>query len=241
MNGNDGFTLILGILVVGAIVFGVARAIWVFSQGVREGYRSGPKKPATTVPLTPPQPVKVSHLQDPAPNQSTHLTSSSSEQTIDRNIIFVSYRRDDSQEVAGRIYDRLIKDFDRTSVFKDVDAIPLGEDFRAHLKDAVSEASVFLAIIGPRWIGSDGTKATTRLNDARDYVRIECGAALERRIPVIPVLVSGALMPSESDLPSEIAGLAFRNAIQVRHDPDFHNDMDRLTKGIQRILVSPRK
>jgi uncharacterized membrane protein YeaQ/YmgE (transglycosylase-associated protein family) len=36
--------------------------------------------------------------------------------------IFLSYRRSDSQAIAGRIYDRLVPAFGKISVFKDVDA-----------------------------------------------------------------------------------------------------------------------
>jgi hypothetical protein len=51
----------------------------------------------------------------------------------DSIIIFVSYRRHDSADVTGRIYDRLVQRFDKAQVFKDVDSIPLGVDFREHL------------------------------------------------------------------------------------------------------------
>jgi hypothetical protein len=44
--------------------------------------------------------------------------------------IFISYRRDDSVDITGRIYDRLVQHFSRDTVFKDVDSIPLGIDFR---------------------------------------------------------------------------------------------------------------
>lgn len=47
--------------------------------------------------------------------------------------ILISYRREDSAHVTGRIYDRLVQQFGRTAVFKDVDSIPLGIDFRTYL------------------------------------------------------------------------------------------------------------
>jgi hypothetical protein len=112
----------------------------------------------------------------------------------------------------------------------------LGEDFRAHLEEAVAKASVVLAVIGPRWAGSDQKSGATRLHDSRDFVSIELSAALERRIPVVPVLVSGAQMPAQSHLPKKLANLVYRQAIGVRPDPDFHNDVDRLIKGIRHLL-----
>lgn len=44
--------------------------------------------------------------------------------------IFISYRRSDSTDTVGRIYDRLSDSFGKESVFKDVDSIPLAVDFR---------------------------------------------------------------------------------------------------------------
>ena len=60
--------------------------------------------------------------------------------------------------------------------------------------------------------------------------------ALQRGIPVIPVLVDGVEVPDEKDLPQSLANLAYRNAIMVRTDPDFHHDMDRLVRGIEQYM-----
>jgi hypothetical protein len=51
--------------------------------------------------------------------------------------IFISYRRDDTADVAGRIYDRLIQHFGEDLIFKDVDSIPLGVNFRKYLSESV--------------------------------------------------------------------------------------------------------
>jgi formylglycine-generating enzyme required for sulfatase activity len=142
--------------------------------------------------------------------------------------IFISYRQDDSAHVAGRIYDRLIEQFDRDGVFKDVDSIPLGEDFRIHLDTQVAKCEVFLAVIGRDWMNSMGSTGKTRLDDPRDFVRIEIESALKRQIPVIPILVSGATIPPAERLPVSLQALSFRQSIAVRRDPDFHRDMDRL-------------
>jgi hypothetical protein len=87
---------------------------------------------------------------------------------------------------------------------------------------------VLLAVIGDTWLTAGDGKGKRRLEDSRDFVRIEIESALERDIPVIPLLVNGASMPFEEELPAELKQLAFRNAIDIRHDPDFHNDMNRL-------------
>jgi len=148
--------------------------------------------------------------------------------------VFISYRRTDSSDIVGRIYDRLVQRFDKNSIFKDVDSIPLGVDFRKHLSDSVGKCQVLLAVIGKNWLTEpDGHR---RLDEATDFVRIEIESALQRDIPVIPVLVQGVTSPGEDKLPPTLRGLAYRQAISVRPDPDFHRDMDRLIEGIESHL-----
>jgi hypothetical protein len=147
--------------------------------------------------------------------------------------VFISYRRADSADVTGRIYDRLLAHFGKESIFKDVDSIPFGVDFRQHVSIAVGDCRVLLAIIGRDWLGTGTGGAQRRIDDATDFVRIEIESALERSIVVIPVLVQGASMPTESDLPRSLHALTYRNAIAVRPDPDFHQDVARLIKSIE--------
>ena len=147
--------------------------------------------------------------------------------------IFVSYRRIDSADIAGRIYDRLIGRFEKKSIFKDVDSIPLGLDFKEYLDKQVGECKVLLAVIGDRWLDASNASGKRRLDDPADFVRIEIESALERNIPVIPLLVRGASMPREEDLPPSLRKLVYRNGIPIRPDPDFHRDMDRLIKALE--------
>ncbi len=147
--------------------------------------------------------------------------------------ILISYRREDSADATGRIYDRRVQQFGRTAVFKDVDSIPLGINFRKHLDEQVGKCDVFLAVIGPDWMGIKAGEGKSRLDDPRDFVRIEIESALQRQIPVIPVLVRGATIPDPERLPSSLQELSDRNGIVVRHDPDFHRDMDRLIEHLR--------
>lgn len=152
--------------------------------------------------------------------------------------VFISYRRDDSRKDAGRIYDSLVKAFDRQSIFKDVDSIPLGKDFRGVLREAVAKCDVLIAIIGINWLDTRDNDGNRRLDNPDDFVRIEIESALQRGITVIPVLVDNARMPNADELPSTLQDLAFRNAINVRDDPDFHRDVKRLIEGIQDKIPS---
>jgi len=160
-----------------------------------------------------------------------------SRSTQHTNHIFISYRRSDSQDVTGRIYDRLISHFGKDAVFKDVDSIPFGVDFRKYLGDIVGRCSVLLVVIGDQWVQAmDNPIGNRRLDNPRDFVRIEIEAALQRGIPVVPLLVKGARMPSEDDLPSSLKELVYRNAALVRYDPDFHIDVNRLIKSLEAHL-----
>jgi hypothetical protein len=153
--------------------------------------------------------------------------------------IFISYRREDSEHITGRIDDRLAAQFGRAAVFIDVDTIPFGIDFRVHLQEAVAHCDFLLAVIGESWIEvryQDGPRAgQRRLDDPGDFVRVEIQSALQRGIVVIPVLVGRGAMPSVQQLPEGLQELAYRNAAEVRSGRDFHDHMDRLIRGIENL------
>jgi len=153
-----------------------------------------------------------------------------------QNLIFISYRREDSADVSGRIYDRLVEKFGREAIFKDVDTIPIGVDFRKHLNEAVGQCSVLLAVIGRQWLNVADEQGNRRLDNSADFVRIEIEAALQRTIPVVPLLVHGVSMPKDAEMPPSLEDLAYRNGQQIRADPDFHRDMDRLIRNLGMIL-----
>ena len=150
--------------------------------------------------------------------------------------IFISYRRADSADVTGRMFDHLTLRFARDELFKDVDSIPLGTDFRKSISDAVQSCDVVLAVIGRDWLHSQDKQGNLRLSNPDDFVRIELEAGLERDIPVIPILVSGADMPEIEELPISLHPLVYRNSIRLRSDPDFSIDIQRLTRALIEIL-----
>lgn len=150
------------------------------------------------------------------------------------NAIFLSYRRDDSAGFAGRLADALEAEFGPGSVFRDVDDIRPGEDFVQAIESHLREVSAVLVMIGPNWLGaSSGGKR--RLDDAGDFVRQEIQAALASGKPLIPLLVSGAAMPLEADLPSTIAGLSRRQAV-VLSDRNWRGDVERFVKNLRTLL-----
>lgn len=155
-------------------------------------------------------------------------------------MIAISYRRQDSSPVAGRLYDRLQAEFGKGSVFMDFDSIPYGVDFREHIKQTLQRAKVVVAIIGPEWTGGKA-QAERRIDDPTDFVRLEVASALENGIPIIPVLINNTPMPEAKNLPPELEGLAFRNGLALDTGIDFHHHADRLIAGIHRVVDPPKE
>ena len=152
-------------------------------------------------------------------------------------MIAISYRREDSTPVAGRLHDRLRAEFGDENVFMDFDSIPYGVDFREHIHSTLQRADVVVAVVGPGWLGGQ-KEASRRIDDPTDFVRLEIAGALQRGIPVIPVLVDNTPMPKSDALPPDMQAFAYRNALLLNTGIDFHHHADRLVAGIRRLLQS---
>jgi len=146
--------------------------------------------------------------------------------------IFLSYRREDTEGQAGRLYDDLVAAFGSDSVFMDVAAIQPGRDFRKSIDQSLNSCGVFLSLIGKSWLTAKDISGQRRLDDPADFVRIETGAALRRDIPVVPVLVQGASAPKPDQLPDDLKELAFRNAVELTH-PRWDSDIEVLIKALR--------
>ena len=149
--------------------------------------------------------------------------------------IFISYRREDAPAHAGRLYDGLIDEFGAQQVFMDVDTLEPGVDFVERLHSAVGTADAVLVVIGRGWLNASNLDGERRLDDPEDFVRLEVGLALTGAPVVIPVLVGGATMPSEDDLPPELVQLARRNALTMI-DSDWRSGLARLVAALRRIV-----
>ena len=131
--------------------------------------------------------------------------------------IFISYRREDAEGQAGRLFTDLGRIFGPKSVFMDVAGMEAGRDFRRAIDEQVASCGVLLAVIGKSWVDVTDVSGRRRLEDPHDFVRLETSAALKRDIPVIPVLVHGAQMPRPDQLPPDMADLVYRSAVEVTH------------------------
>jgi phosphate transport system substrate-binding protein len=151
--------------------------------------------------------------------------------------IFISYRREDSAYITGRIYESIAARFGKEHVFIDVASLRGGDDYRAQLEMLVRSSTIVLVVIGQHWL----ELTHQRQADPHDLARLEVEVALSRHAIVIPLLVQSATIPSESDLPASLAQLPYRNAISIRPDPDFSRDVDRAITQIDQQLHPQRR
>jgi TIR domain-containing protein len=131
--------------------------------------------------------------------------------------VFVSYRRDDSRLMCDRIYECLQQAFGRQNVFRDIDNIPGGVVWPDYINAAFAKCKVALVLMGPTWL-TIAHDSGRRLDNPDDRVRIEIETALNRTIPIIPVLLQDAKMPATEQLPESLQKLTSFNARCVRPD-----------------------
>src|ERR1700689_549949 len=151
--------------------------------------------------------------------------------------IAISYRRSDSQDITGRIFDRLAAHYGKDTVFRDIDSIQPGIDFRRQIADALRTTDVLLVVAGPAWLGQ-GKESATRMENEADPVRIEVETALKRDIPIIPVLVGGMRMPEIADLPASLKDFAYRHAVTVDGGRDFDHHIEGLIRALDRFFAA---
>ena len=141
--------------------------------------------------------------------------------------IFISYRREDGQGFAGRLFDRLVHRFGQERVFRDIEGIGPGEKFAQVIAERIADCDVLIVLIGKGWLMAKDVAGRRRLDLVDDYVREEIAGALAQHKFVIPVLAENAQMPARGDLPDAIATLTEFNALPLA-DARFDFDFDRL-------------
>ena len=153
--------------------------------------------------------------------------------------IFLSYRRDDAAGYARAIVGELVQRFGAERVFMDVEDISAGQGFAEAIERAVGGATVLLVLIGRHWHGGREGEPS-RLNEPGDFVRREVAAALARDMRVIPLLLDGAAMPTEAELPAALQQMAGRQALEISN-ARFAADMQRLDAALQEALGQPAR
>jgi len=143
-------------------------------------------------------------------------------------VVFISYRRQDSGGRVHPLYESLVERLGRDQVFVDVDTIEPGEDWHERIDRAIDTSDVVLVVIGPWWTAIEDPAGARRLDSQNDRLRAEIAAALDGAPKrVIPVLVGGATMPREADLPDGLRSLVHRQAVDLS-PTRFRADVDDL-------------
>jgi hypothetical protein len=150
--------------------------------------------------------------------------------------IFISYRRTEASFAASQLREKLAEKFGADNLFIDVDSGFAGRDFGIYVRSTLRECDVFLALIGPQWLEARDDAGRPRLEQENDWVRLEIVAALERDIPVIPLLLEETKMPDAGKLPLDLQPLVRRHALRLRSGPDFAHDVSTLGRAIERTL-----
>jgi hypothetical protein len=148
--------------------------------------------------------------------------------------VFLSYRREDASGHAGRLYDLLAARYGATHVFMDIDAIPLGSEFRETINRAVASCDVLIALIGRDWLDARDADGRRRLDDPDDFVRREIEAALAAGVVVVPASVQGAEFPRPGALPESLVPLTRRQGFQLS-DAGWQDDVQRLIRRLEAV------
>ena len=152
--------------------------------------------------------------------------------------LFLCYRREDTQDAAGRLHDRLVDAYGAERVFMDIDSVPLGIDFVDHVAEQISRCSAVIVMIGKQWLKLKDKRRRRRLDNDDDFVRVEIAAALSQGIPVIPVLVQDVSMPEQELLPENIRPLSRRHGIALSATR-WRTDVERLLRELDRLMKPP--
>jgi len=98
---------------------------------------------------------------------------------------------------------------------------------------ALDDSDAVLVVIGPEWLPA----LEARRGDQRDWVRYEIAESLRRpHLPVVPICRAGVSMPQASQLPEEIAELAWRDGIELDPFSDFDAHVSRLLVDLERVI-----
>jgi hypothetical protein len=156
---------------------------------------------------------------------------------LERPKIFLCYRRQDTQGFARGIYQSLVGKYGHEQVFRDIDSTPAGVRFSAWIESRVGQCSVMIVLIGDAWSAAKDQRGQRRLDLPKDWVRHEIEAALRRGIPIIPIRVQGARMPSEDELPPSIADLTGFQSAEIT-DSRWDFDVGLLIQAIDNLIAS---
>lgn len=153
--------------------------------------------------------------------------------------IFISYRVQDTSGETGRLVDALKQYFTDDQLFMDIENLEPGMDFTEGIEKSLSACDVFLAVIGPHWVGQRPA-GPARINDEDDWVRTEVGTALRSNIRLLPVLVDGGEIPKDEQLPADLQPLLKRQTVEISNKR-WRYDTEQLVRFLVNTVGIPPK
>jgi hypothetical protein len=157
--------------------------------------------------------------------------------------VFINFRGRDQAGYAALLDRELSDRFGAGAVFLSSRSIVPGADFVTEILANLRESKVLLAIIGPDWLmygHPGGPDDIVGPDDTVDWVHREIAEALLDGVRVIPILVEGAPMPAEADLPKDIAGLSRRQYLRLHHR-NIPYDIARILEEVGRFVPVPAR
>jgi len=104
--------------------------------------------------------------------------------------------------------------------------VPSGQDFATLQQEAISRSETMLVVIGSEWLDAREARGTPPRRTRRPD-RNQFGTALTLGKRVVPVLLGGATMPREGQVPPSLQGLARPQTLDVVDDR-WADGIDRL-------------
>ena len=154
--------------------------------------------------------------------------------------IFICYRRTDTEWAAGRLRDALVRHFGDHQIFRDKENVPPGVDWRKGIQRTLSDPqTIVLALIGPSWATEQNRDGQRLIDSLESTNRVELETAIRGNLPVFPVLVGGASMPSSNQLPEPLRPLTAINAFTLRDGDDWPTDVQKVVVTLEQHGVEP--
>ncbi len=135
-------------------------------------------------------------------------------------LAFINYRRDETSQIAQALYMQLKETFGAGQLFLDVNSIRIGEEWPERIKHKLEAATVVLALIGPGWLTVMNKYGKRRIDDPSDWVRKELLYAIERKTPIVPIVINHTQnLPDAAGLPPKLRSLNLVQARVLHLDP----------------------
>ena len=156
---------------------------------------------------------------------------------MDYPLIFISYRQNDSLDLASHLDESLTVSFGEAAVFRDQTRLVGGDKWTEKLESYAAACSVMLVLIGPGWkvakYSDRDREGMLRLHDPEDWVRKEITLALTHKCLVIPVLLNDTQMPTRRWLEScSLVQLVDHQTVKLRSS-DYEQDLENILSVLQ--------